>query len=52
MLFCVISEVIHPSVNNFDIKQKKSMGYLFYCMPPTPNIFWCDKEKQNTAYFS
>ena len=27
------------------------MGYLFYCMPPTPNIFWCDKGKQNAAYF-
>ena len=28
---------ILPRVNNFDIKQKKGMEYLFYYMSPTPN---------------
>ena len=32
--------IILPKVNNFDIKQKKSMEYLFYYMPPTPNKIW------------
>ena len=31
-----------PTVNNFDIKQKKGMEYLFYYMPPTPNNIWED----------
>ena len=26
-----------PRVNNFNIKQKKGMEYLFYYMSPTPN---------------
>ena len=29
MLFCLISEVIHPRVNNFDIKQKKAWDICF-----------------------
>ena len=28
------------------------MEYLFYCMPPTPNKTWEDKDKQNTANFT
>ena len=36
-------------VNNFEIKQKKDMKYLFYYMPPTPDKIWEDKDKQNTA---
>ena len=30
------SNIILTRVNNFDIKQKKGMEYLFYYMPPTP----------------
>ena len=40
-----------PTVNNFDIKQKKGMEYLFYYMPPTPNNIWQDKDQQNSANF-
>ena len=29
--------IILPRMNNFDIKQKRGMEYLFYYMPPTPN---------------
>ena len=29
--------------NNFDIKQKKGMEYLFYHMPPISNKIWEDK---------
>ena len=58
MPFCLISEIsevinierrkaelniILPRVNNFDIKQKKGLEYLFYYMPPTPNKIWQDK---------
>ena len=34
--------IILSRVNNFDIKQKKGMEYLFYYMPPTPNNIWED----------
>ena len=32
--------ILLPRVNNFEIKQKKDMEYLFYYMPPTPNNIW------------
>ena len=35
--------IILSKVNNFDVKQKKGMEYLFYCMPPTSNKIWEDK---------
>ena len=35
--------IILPRMNNFDIKQKRGMEYLFYYMPPTPNKMWDDK---------
>ena len=35
--------IILLRVNNFDIKQKKSMEYLVYYMPPMPNKTWEDK---------
>ena len=35
--------IILLRVNNFDIKQKKSMEYLVYYMPPMPNKIWEDK---------
>ena len=35
--------IILPRMNNFDIKQKRGMEYLFYYMPPTPNKIWDDK---------
>ena len=31
-------------VNNFDIKQKSDMEYLFCYMPLTPNKIWEDKH--------
>ena len=40
--------IILPSVNNFDIKQK-DMEYLFYYIPPTPKKISEDKDEQNTA---
>ena len=43
--------IILPRVNNFDIKQKKGMEYLFYYMSPTPNKIGQDKGQQNTANF-
>ena len=36
--------IILPRVNNFDIKQKKGMEYLFYYMAPRPNKAWKDKD--------
>ena len=36
--------IILLRVNNFDIKQKKGMEYLFYYMMPTPNKIWEDNE--------
>ena len=37
-------KIILPRVNNFDIKQKKGMEYLFHYMPLTPNkMIWEDK---------
>ena len=35
--------IILPKVNNFDIKQKKGMEYLFYYMAQTPNKISKDK---------
>ena len=35
--------IILLRVNNFNIKQKKGMEYLFYYMLPTPNKIWQDK---------
>ena len=32
--------ILLPRVNNFEIKQKKGMEYLFYYMPSTPNNIW------------
>ena len=32
--------ILLPRVNNFEIKQKKGMEYLFYHMPSTPNNIW------------
>ena len=51
MPFCLISEIIHlrlfndtkRRMNNFGIKQKKGMEYLFYYMSPTSNKIWEDK---------
>ena len=37
-------DIILPRVNNFDIKQKKDMKYLFKYMPPIPNKIWEDKD--------
>ena len=36
--------IILTRMNNFDIKQKKGMEYLFYYMLPTPNKIWEDKD--------
>ena len=59
MPFCSMSEIhprqlitrreaelntILPRVNNFDIKQKRYMEYLFYFMSPTPNKIWEEKS--------
>ena len=33
------------------ILNKKSMGYMFYYMPPIPNKIWGEKGYQNTAHF-
>ena len=49
--------IILPRVNNFDIKTKKGIKYLFYYMPPTPNKIWEDKTNKtanfghNTIFF-
>ena len=37
--------IVLPRVNNFDIKQKKGMKYLFHYILPTPNKIWEDKDK-------
>ena len=42
---------ILPRVNNFDIKQKKVMEYLFYYMPPTPNKIWQVKANKTHEFF-
>ena len=36
--------IILLQVNNFDIRQKKGMEYLFYYMAPAPNKIWEDKD--------
>ena len=36
--------IILLRVNNFDIKPKNGMEYLFYYMPQTPNKIWEDPD--------
>ena len=38
-----VMNIVLPRVNNFDIKQKKGMKFLFFYMPPTPNKIWGGK---------
>ena len=42
--------IILPRVNNFDIKQKKGIEYLFCYMASTPNKIWEDVG-QNAVKF-
>ena len=36
--------IILPRVDNFNIKKKKGIEYLFYYMAPTPNKIWENKD--------